>query len=285
VTGHSHQQNARRVLWALSLTGSFMVVEVIGGLISGSLALLADAGHMLTDTLALTLTWAAFRIADRPANTRHSYGYYRFQVLAAFVNGLTLIGIVGWILFEAVQRLMEPGEVMGQTMLIVAVAGLLVNIVAFLILHLGDRENLNIQGAALHVLGDLLGSVGAIAAAIVILTTGWMPIDPILSVVVAMLIFRSAWALVKKSAHILLEGTPDWLDIDEMRDKIHAQVDTVTDIHHVHVWNLTQDRLLLTMHATLQRDTDPTQTLRAMKDLLRTEYGITHATIETEWER
>jgi cobalt-zinc-cadmium efflux system protein len=193
---------------ALVLTATFMVVEVIGGILSGSLALLADAGHMLTDTMALTLAAVAFGVSARPADSKRSYGYHRFQILAAFVNGLSLLLIVGWILIEAVRRLISPPDVMGKTMLIVASAGLLVNIVAFIILHGGDRENLNIRGAALHVAGDLLGSIAAIVAAIVIIFTAWMPIDPILSVVVALLILRSAWYLVKRSAHILLEGAP-----------------------------------------------------------------------------
>ena len=204
----SSQDNVRRVQIALALTATFMVVEVVGGVISGSLALLADAGHMLTDTMSLALAALAFRVSSRPADARRSYGYHRFQILAAFVNGLSLLFIVGWILLEAVRRFVEPVEVMGTTMLLVASAGLIINIVSFLMLHGGDRQNLNMRGAAMHVAGDLLGSLAAIVAALVIIQTGWMPIDPILSVAVAMLILRSAWQLVKRSGHILLEGAP-----------------------------------------------------------------------------
>src|SRR5690606_32647310 len=182
---HSDADNRRRVQVALVLTATFMVVEVVGGLLSGSLALLADAGHMLTDTMALTLAAVAFHVSARPADAKRSFGYHRFQILAAFVNGLTLLVIVGWILFEALTHFMNPPAVQADVMLTIAVAGLLVNVVVFGILHGGDRENLNIRGAALHVLGDLLGSVAAIVAAVVILATGWMPIDPLLSVVVA----------------------------------------------------------------------------------------------------
>ena len=282
---HSHgSDNVKRVQIALVLTGTFMVVEVIGGIISGSLALLADAGHMLTDTMALALAAFAFRVSSRPADGRRSYGYQRVQIIAAFVNGLSLLGIVGWILFEAVMRLIDPPDVIGRTMLIVASAGLLVNIFAFVVLHGGDQDNLNIRGAALHVLGDLLGSVAAIIAALVVIRTGWMPIDPILSVLVAMLILRSAWQLVRRSAHILLEGAPEWLDVDEMQEKIIARVPEVSEIHHVHVWGLTPQHLMLTMHVVLPENVvEPTPVVRRVKAVLRSDFGIDHSTIEAEY--
>jgi cobalt-zinc-cadmium efflux system protein len=275
--------NRRRVQLALLLTAVFMLVEVAGGIWSGSLALLADAGHMLTDTMALTLAAVAFRVAARPADAKRSFGYHRFQILAAFVNGLTLLAIVAWILFEALQRFMDPPPVTADLMLAVAAAGLLVNVVVFTILHGGDQENLNIRGAALHVLGDLLGSVAAIVAAIVILATGWTPIDPLLSVVVAALILRSAWLLVKRSAHILLEGTPEWLDVNDMQASLKARVPQICGIHHVHVWGLTPQYLMLTMHVLLERDHgDTTVVVRRMKRLLTEEFGIRHSTIEVE---
>ncbi len=279
----NRNSDIKRVQVALALTGTFMLVEVAGGILSGSLALLADAGHMLTDTMALALSAIAFRVSSRPADAKRSYGYQRFQILAAFVNGLSLLVIVGWILFEAIQRILTPSIVMGQMMLVVAAAGLLVNVIVFFVLHGGDQENLNMRGAALHVLGDLLGSVAAIAAALIILSTGWMPIDPILSVGVAMLIFRSAWHLVKRSAHILLEGAPEWLDVDEMQSKIIASNPEVKEIHHVHVWGLTPQHPMLTMHVALRQiQSDTTATIRGIKDLLRHEYGINHSTIEVE---
>jgi len=235
--------------------------------------------------MALALSAFAFRVSARPADARRSYGYQRFQIIAAFVNGLALLLIVGWILFEAAQRLIEPQDVLGQTMLIVASAGLVVNIAAFAILHGGDQENLNIRGAALHVLGDLLGSVAAIIAAVVIIRTGWMPIDPILSVVVAMLILRSAWQLVRRSAHILLEGAPEWLDIDEMQAKIIAAVPEVAEIHHVHVWGLTPQHPMLTMHIVLdERCPDPSLVVRQVKQALNSEFAIDHSTIEIEFD-
>ena len=281
---HTNQQgNIKRVQIALVLTATFMLVEVVGGILSGSLALLADAGHMFTDTMALALTVFAFRASVRPADKKRSFGYQRFQIIAAFVNGLSLFVIVGWILVEAVRRFIDPPDVIGQTMLVVAGAGLIVNIIAFIILHGGDQQNLNMRGAALHVVGDLLGSVAAIVAAIVIMSTGWMPIDPILSVVVAMLILRSAWKLVRRSAHILLEGTPEWLDVADIQAKIISTVPDVSGIHHVHVWCQTPQNLMLTMHVVLDESVaDVTAVVRSVKQVLQAEFGINHSTIEVE---
>lgn len=283
---HEHQQtnrNMRRVMLALTITGLFMIVEVIGGILSGSLALLADAGHMLTDTMALALAALAFHVSKKPPDRQLTFGYHRFQILAAFVNGLSLLLIVGWILFEAVGRLIRPTEVAGPTMLAVAAAGLVVNVIAFMVLHGGDRENLNIRGAALHVAGDLLGSVAAIVAALVIIYTGWMAIDPILSVAVAALIFKSATLLIRRSAHVLLEGAPDWLDVDEMQRNLIAALPAVESIHHVHVWGLTPQDLMLTMHIRLHDETgNPTSLIRDVKAILNDVYAIRHSTIEIE---
>jgi len=286
--GHSHiheanEKNLRRVMIALVLTGLFMVVEVAGGIISGSLALLADAGHMLTDTMALALAAMAFHVSKRPPDGKLTFGYQRFQILAAFVNGISLLAIVGWILFEAVNRFLNPNEILGETMLVVAAAGLLVNMVSFAVLHTGDQENLNIRGAALHVAGDLLGSVAAIVAALVIIYTGWTPIDPILSVAVAVLIMKSAWSLVKRSAHILLEGAPEWLDVPAMQERVVAGVPGVGEIHHVHIWGLTPQELILTMHMSVV-DGVPSQSdvVRDTKQFMKDEYGIAHSTIEVD---
>lgn len=281
--GDRNASNMRRVVFALVLTATFMIVEVIGGILSSSLALLADAGHMLTDTMALALAAAAFQVSNRPADAKRTFGYQRLQILAAFVNGISLLFIVGWILFEAVRRLITPEDVIGPTMLLVAAAGLIVNIIAFAILHTGDKENLNIRGATLHVAGDLLGSVAAIVAAVVIIYTGFMAIDPILSVAVAMLILKSAWTLVKRSAHVLLEGAPEWLDVEEMQTKLISSLPAVAGIHHVHVWGLTPQDLMLTMHLRLADATsNPTAIIRDVKSVLKRDYGIGHSTIEIE---
>jgi cobalt-zinc-cadmium efflux system protein len=237
---------------------------------------------MLTDAASLTLAWGAFRVGRRPHDARRTYGYHRLQVLAAFVNGVTLIAIVGWIALEAVRRLLSPIEVMGGLMMAVAVLGLLVNLAAFGILHGAERDNLNVRGAALHVLGDLLGSVAAIVAAAVIVWTGWTPIDPILSLFVALLILRSAWFLVGKSGHILLEGTPEWLDVDELRTALARAVPEVEDIHHVHAWMLTSERPLMTLHANVRDGADHHRTLMAITYFLQQEYGIAHATVQIE---
>ena len=280
---HHGAGNMKRVIVALALTGTFMIVEVVGGILAGSLALLADAGHMLTDTMALALAAVAFHVSKRPADARRTFGYQRFQILAAFVNGLSLLLIVGWILFEAMRRFVSPVDVTGTTMLVVAAAGLLVNVIAFAVLHGGDRDNLNIRGAALHVAGDLLGSVAAIVAAIVIIYTGWMAIDPLLSIAVAFLILKSAWALVQQSGHVLLEGAPAWLDREEMQRTIIEHVPEVSGIHHVHIWGLTPQDLMLTMHVTIATDvSDLTAVVRRVKATLKDDYGIGHSTIEIE---
>ncbi len=261
-----------------------MLVEIVGGIMSGSLALLADAAHMLTDTAALSLAWFAYYISSKPPDSRRSYGYHRFQVLAALLNGITLLAIVGWITVEAIRRLQEPIAIMGQTMLIVAVFGLIVNIISYVILHGGDMRNLNMRGAALHVLGDMLGSAGAIVAAVVILLTGFTPIDPILSIFIAALILGSAWDLVKKAAHILLEGSPEWLNIDLLQSELIKNVPEVNNIHHIHAWSLTPEKTMITMHADLRCEADHIKALVEMKLCLKDKFGITHSTIQIEQE-
>ncbi len=283
---HSHDHAAhaseRRVALAAALTGLFLVAEVAGGLLSGSLALLADAGHMLVDFAGLALAFLAFRIARRPANARNTYGYDRVQILVAYSNGLALFLIAAAILFEAAGRLLNPAPVLGGPMLAVAAAGLLVNVAAFFALHGGDREDLNLRGALLHVVGDMLGSVAAIAAALVILATGWTPIDPILSVLVCLLILGNAWRLVRESGHILLEGAPDGVETGAIGPAIARAVPGVTDVHHVHAWAITPRRRAATLHARLADGEDATVAVRAIKALLAERFGITHATVEIE---
>jgi cobalt-zinc-cadmium efflux system protein len=288
-TAHAHHhvpavdgKNERRVLVAFVLTAVFTLVEAVGGFVSGSLALLADAGHMATDTAALGLAWTAFRASRRPSDSRRTYGYHRLQVMAAFVNGLALIAIVAWIGYEAVVRLVSPRDVLPVPMLVIAVAGLAVNIVSLSILRRGSSDNLNVQGAALHVLGDLLGSVAAIVAAVVILTWNWTYIDPLLSILVALLVLHSAWRLVKRSAHVLLEGAPDWIDQEAMKRDMAARLPQVRSVHHVHTWLLTQERPLMTLHAEVDEDADHQKALQAIREFLRQNYGVEHATIQVE---
>lgn len=280
---HDHrEQNERRVLLVLLLTGSFMVVEVIGGLLSGSLALLADAGHMLTDTAALALAYGAFRISRRPADDLRTYGYDRFQVLAAFINGLVLIGVFGWIVWEAIHRMMNPTEVLAVPMLVVAILGLLVNLLAFRVLHPGAKDNLNIKGALLHVIFDILGSVGVIVAAVVIYFFGLSIIDPILSIFLAFLIVPSAWGLIKKATHILMEGTPDTFDVEALKKDLVKTIPGLIEVHHVHVWLLTLEQPLLTMHATIKDIKKSEDILVAIKNHLREKYKISHSTVQVE---
>jgi len=276
------RDNERRIFIAMWLTGGFMVAEVVGGLISGSLALIADAGHMATDTAALGLAWLAFRLSQRPADTSRSYGYHRGEVLAAFVNGIAMLALVLWILVEAVQRLFAPVEIMGGIMLWIAVGGLLVNCVAFWLLHGGSKENLNIQGAAVHVLGDLLGSVAAIIAAGVIIWTGWTPIDPLLSIAVALLVLRSAWFIARQSAHILMEGAPPGLEPARIKSDLLGNIDGLEDVHHVHTWSLNQERPLVTLHARIHEDADADALLKAINARLMEKFKVDHATVQIE---
>lgn len=283
--GHTHVHAASESSVALAawLTGGFMLAEVIGGLLAGSLALLADAGHMLTDFASLALAWLGFRLARRPADWRRTYGFDRFSVLVAFVNGITLFAIAAWIVVEAIRRLAAPTEVLGGLMLWVAVAGLLVNLLAFRVLSRGDSTNLNLRAASLHVAGDLLGSVAAVAASIVIITTGWMPIDPLLSMLVAVIILRSAWRVVGESGHILLEGAPPGFDVEAVRQDLCRAISYVVDIHHVHAWSICQERPMVTLHADIEPGTDSIVAIREIKQMLAEHFEIAHATVEVEY--
>jgi cobalt-zinc-cadmium efflux system protein len=267
---------------AALLTGLFMGAEVAGGIISGSLALLADAGHMLTDFASLALAWFGFRLARRPADWVRTFGFDRFQVLIAFVNGLALFVIAAWIVYEAYERLLVPHPVAGGIMVVVAMLGLLVNIAAFALLHGADRENLNVRGATVHVLGDLLGSVAALVAGAVIVFTGWTPIDPLLSVLVALIILRSGWKVVAESGHILLEGAPAELDTRRIGPDLVANVPGVVGVHHVHVWSITQERRMVTLHACVDKGLSGDRMVKAIKERLHSKFGLDHATIEIE---
>lgn len=283
---HSHAvtaKNETRMGIAALLTGGFMLIELAGGIIANSLALLADAGHMLTDFAALTLAWFAFRLARRPADWKRTFGFDRFQVLVAFTNGLALFVIAGWIVYEAIHRLMEgEAHVAGGIMVVIGIAGLLVNIVSFLLLRGADRENLNVRGAALHVLGDLLGSVAALIAGAVIMLTGWTPIDPLLSVVVALIILRSGWFVVSESAHILLEGAPQELDTRDIAPDLVSNVAGVDEVHHVHVWSITQSRRMVTLHAVIGDAGKLDTVVQGVKARLKDKFNLDHATVEVE---
>jgi cobalt-zinc-cadmium efflux system protein len=275
----------KRVLIAACLTGGFMVAEAVGGVLTGSLALLADAGHMLADSIALGLAWYAFHLAERPATGRLTYGFGRVKTLVAYTNGLAIFIIALWIIFEAWQRLQAPAPVLGGPMLVVAGLGLMVNIAGFLVLHGGNRASLNMRGAILHVLGDMLGSAAAIVAALVILATGWTPIDPILSVVVALLILSTAWSLMKEAGHVLLEGVPPSLDRDAVASDLVANIPGLREVHHMHVWSIDGETSMATLHACMATDVDPYRAVLAIKQRLRSQHNISHATVEPEFGR
>lgn len=288
---HSHAHDAgrglgrdRRLLMALVLIGVFTVVEFVYGWLSGSLALLADAGHMLTDTSSLALALTAALLSRRPADPRRSYGYERSQVLAAFVNGLALLGISLWIAVEAVLRLMQPVPIDSGVMLTVAVIGLAVNILAFFILSTHQHDNMNMRAATLHVISDLLGSLAAIVAALVLRHTGWAPVDPLLSLVACLLILRSGVQLTRQSAHVLLEGAPIGFDEHALRQSLKRHVPAVTDVHHVHAWMMDLHRPLLTLHATIDDPATSDQALQQIREHLRREYRYDHVTVQIEVE-
>jgi cobalt-zinc-cadmium efflux system protein len=281
--GHTHAAG-KALGAALVLTALFMLVEFAGGLLAQSLALMADAGHMLTDAAALALAWAASRIAARPADTKRSFGYQRLRVLATFVNGCGLLFLVVWIAIEAVQRLLTPSPVDAWLVLGIGSVGFFVNLAVFAILRRGGGHDMNIAAATLHVIGDLLGSLAAIIAALVILWTGWLRIDPLLSLLVCVLVVRSAWTLVRHSAHILMEGSPDWLDLADLRNTLEQRVPAIREVHHVHAWLVGPHETLLTMHASVSVGVDHSLVLRDAKAVLAERFGITHATIQIEAE-
>lgn len=271
-----------RLLMALAVIVVFMVIEVVGGLLSGSLALLADATHMLTDALALGLAASAQFFAARPPDKRLHFGYNRAQVLAAFVNGVLLAILLVWIVFEAVHRFFSPVEVEAQLMLWVAVAGLIANGIAFFILHRRDEHNLNMRGALLHVVSDLLGSVAAIIAALVIAATGWMAIDPILSVGVAFLIGVSALRLVRETGHILLEGAPENIDLAELEAELLKSGPQIKSVHSIQISQITPEQPRLTMHVCVGDARDAAGALADVKAFLEERYGIHYSTIQVE---
>ena len=271
----------RRLVWTLAITLAVLAAEVIGGILSGSLALLADAAHMGSDVAALGLSLFALWFAARPATAERTFGFQRVEILAALANGATLLVIAGLILAEAYRRLLSPPEVHGPLMLAVAAVGLLANIAAAVILAPARRTGLNLRSAFLHVLGDLLGSVGTIVAALLIALTAWAPADPLISAFIGVLIIVSAWRLMRESVGVLLEGTPSGLRYGEIADAMRA-LRHVTDLHDLHVWSITSDFPVLSSHVVITDDAGPEQVLRELQEVLAGRFGITHATLQLE---
>jgi cobalt-zinc-cadmium efflux system protein len=282
--GHDHGAHGseRQVFRTFWLIATFMVIEAVGGWWSGSLTLVADAGHMLTDAGALALAWFAARAMRRPSDAERSYGHDRFSVLAALINGLTLLAIVAGIAIEAVHRLIEPEAIKAVPMLAIAVAGLAVNSGAFFMLHGADRDNLNINAAVLHVLGDILASLAAVVAATLILVNpSWTFADPVLSVVAGGLILRNAVGLVQRSWHVLMEGTPEGVDTAEVSVAL-SRIEGVADIHHLHAWSLVPGKPLITLHARVAPGHAPDAVLGRLKHELAERFHINHSTIQME---
>ena len=280
---HSHHlpDNEAIVGRAFALIAGFMGVEIVGGLMANSLTLLADAGHMFLDATALGLSWYALRLSKRNNDHNLSYGYHRFQVLAAFINGLTIFALIIWILVEAYSRLRAPEGMLALPAFAVAVVGFIVNIVAFRWLHAAD-DNATVRSAALHVIGDLLGSAAAIVAALTVYFTGWLYADPLLSLVIVAILGRGAWRVLKESAHILLEGVPDGINLREIADTLAARVPGVIEVHHVHAWALTAEKPMVTLHANVEEQTELGGVVARMKSVLNDDFGIDHSTIQVE---
>lgn len=284
---HSHEHspgNRGRLAFALALTCAMLVVEVLGGWWSGSLALLADAAHMLVDAGALALAWAAAVFSLRPADARRSFGYARMEVLAGFVNALVQVLLVVGIVYEAARRLLaiESIHIHSGIMLVVAMAGLVVNTVVLRSLHGHGHDDLNTAGARLHVFGDLLGSVATVLAALLVRYLGWEWADPLLSLLVSLLILRGAFVLLKRSSHILLEGVPDGLAPQEVRTALTTADPSILEVHHLHVWQLATGSRMATLHARICEGGDAQHALRAIQRELRERFAISHATVQIE---
>jgi cobalt-zinc-cadmium efflux system protein len=282
--GHTHVQqisnrNEKVVLFGFLVTVLFMIVEFVGGYISGSLALTADAGHMLVDSTALLLSWLAFYFGKKPSNARKTFGYSRLEIVASLINSLFLFGLTIIIIFEAFERFFKPVEVMAMPMLIVSVLGLIINCVVFYALNRGETEHLNIKSAMLHVLGDLLGSVAAIVAAIVIYFVGWSPIDSILSVFVCLLILHNVWNLFKESLNILMEGVPSGIDVKKIEAHLF-EFSNIKSIHRIHIWSITSGKHVAMLEISVKNEAKTEETLHFIKEELADDFNIYHSTIE-----
>ncbi len=284
---HSHDHSPRsgkglfRLKLALALTFCYMLAEAVGGWLTNSLALLADAGHMLTDVAALTLTLFAFWFARRPATSRKTYGYYRIEILAAFINGIALVLLSLWIVYEAVERLREPNGVLGLQMTLIATGGLVINIIAAWLLHSEHQHNLNMRGAWLHVMGDLLGSVAAMIAGILIVAFGAMWADPACSILISLIIIYGAWRLILDSVNVLLEGTPAHIDVSAVTSSI-MNTSGVTGVHDLHIWTISSGIDALSAHITHDDSVTHPDLLAHVRVRLHDEFGIDHLTIQIE---
>ncbi len=258
-----------------------MLAEAVGGWFANSLALIADAGHMLTDVAALSLTLFAFWFASRPATSKKTYGYYRLEILAAFVNGIALVILSLWIIYEAYERWMSEPEIKGTQMLAVAAGGLIVNFIALVLLHADSSKNLNMRGAWLHIVGDLLGSVAAIIAGLAIIFFDYVWADAAMSVVISVIIIASSWRLILNSVNVLLEGTPAHINMESLQSSL-LRMPGVTGVHDLHVWTISSGMEALSAHISHDRSHGHSELLAAVRDKLHDEFGIDHLTIQME---
>lgn len=284
-SGHSHDHTAgassKMLAITLGLTSAFLIAELIGSYIFNSLALLSDAAHMFTDSAALAIALAAVKIGQRPADDARTFGYRRFEILAAAFNALLLFAVAGYVLYEGIARFFEPAEVQSKGMLIVAAIGLVVNIIAMRLLSAGKEQSLNVKGAYLEVWADMLGSIGVIVGALVIMFTGWQWVDPVVAIAIGLWVLPRTWILLKDTAQILLEGTPRGVDIVQLRAAI-AETEGVVGVHDLHVWSLTTNDHSLSVHIELAPKVGPDEVRIAVADMLKAKYEIGHATIQVE---
>jgi len=266
---------------ALAITLAYTIVEVVGGLLTGSLALLSDAGHMITDNVSLALALFAVWLAAKPASPQRSFGFRRAEVLAALANGVTLVAVAIWIFIEAAKRIASPEPVLGGWMLVIAVIGLAVNVGAALLLRSQRRESINVEAAFRHVLGDLAGSLGTIVAAAIIVTTGWTYADPVVSILIGILILLGSWAILRDSVAILMEHAPPGIDVETVAARIVEQPGVV-GVHDLHVWIITTGFPAIAAHVTCEADADTQVCRKGIEEMLRDDFGITHATLQME---
>jgi len=286
-SGHKHgqgrisSQKMRVIAVALVLTFIYMIAEAVGGWMTNSLALLADAGHMLTDVAAMSLTLGAIWFGSRPATSKKTFGYYRLEILAAFVNGIALVLLSIWVIYEAIERWRTPPVIDGVTLSVIAFGGLIVNVIAAKLLHSGHKHDLNIRGAFLHVIGDLLGSVAAIIAGLLIVGFGWMWTDAASSILISLIIIYGAWRLIVDSVNVLLEGTPAHIDLSTVESVILA-TEGVGGVHDLHVWTISSGMDALSAHISHDNSVSHSELLLAVKNRLHDQFGIDHLTIQME---
>lgn len=286
--GHSHvsaqsasAKHRRPLVVALALTASYMVVEVVAGVLTGSLALISDAGHMLTDVAGLGMALAAIQFSQSRRSTSHTYGLYRLEILASLANALLLFGVAAYVLYEAVQRFQSPTEVAGVPLLVVAAAGLIVNLISFRLLAAGSKESINVRGAFLEVVADALGSAGVLIAGLILIVTGWPYADPIIGAAIGLFILPRTWRLGKASLRILLEVAPERIDVAQVTDRL-LELPGVADVHDLHIWTLTSGIDAASGHLKMAEGAGLADVIRAATNLLENDYGVNHVTLQYE---